>query len=91
MCGANSIAAAAAAAWNCAAALDLLASELTDRGLAALGSGLLNLQQLRLYQAGVTVDGLSQFAEQPASSGLSSLVLYGLGGLTQLECLGECA
>jgi hypothetical protein len=76
------------AAAAAAAALDLLASELTDRGLAALGC-LQQLQQLKLYQAAVSVDALQLLAGQPAGRGLQSLVLYGLGKLTQLHCLGE--
>lgn len=35
------------------------------------------------------MDALQQLAGQPAGQGLESLVLYGLGGLTQLQCLGE--
>lgn len=68
--------------------LNLLSIQLTDKGLAALGK-LQHLQQLKLYQAGITCNGLSGFAEQPAGKGLSSLVLYGLGRLTSLECLGK--
>jgi hypothetical protein len=77
-------------ALGCAAcaALDLLASELTDSGLLAL-SRLPQLQLLKLYQAGVTASGLEQLAEQPAGKGLTGLVLYGTGALAQLSCLGE--
>jgi hypothetical protein len=70
------------------AALDLLASELTDRGLVAL-SKLPQLRELKLYQAGVTADGLERFAGRPAGAGLRSLVLYGTGALRELSCLGE--
>jgi hypothetical protein len=70
------------------AALDLLASELTDTGLAAL-SKLPQLRALKLYQAGVTADGLEGFAGQPAGAALHSLVLYGTGALRELSCLGE--
>lgn len=69
------------------AALDLLASELTDTGIAAFGK-LPHLHELKLYQAGVTAEGLSMLAGQPAGSGLHSLVLYGTGGLRELACLG---
>jgi hypothetical protein len=88
LCGSQlcTFASAAAAAR---AALDLLASELTDQGLASLGA-LQQLQQLKLYQAAVSVDALQQFAGEPAGRGLTCLVLYGLGMLTQLQCLGEC-
>lgn len=72
----------------CLAALDLLASELTDRGLAAL-SKLPQLQELKLYQAGLTAEGLEGLAGQPAGAGLHSLVLYGTGALRELSCLGE--
>jgi hypothetical protein len=70
------------------AALDLLASELTDTGVAALGK-LPHLCELKLYQAGVTAEGLAMLAGQPAGSGLHSLVLYGTGGLRELACLGK--
>lgn len=69
-------------------ALNFLSSELTDKGLAALGA-LKDLQCLKLYQAGISCSGLNTFAELPAGLGVSSLVLYGLGGLTSLSCLGE--
>jgi hypothetical protein len=39
----------------------------------------------------VSVDALQQLAGQPAGRGLKSLVLYGLGKLTQVQCLGEAA
>ncbi|WIA38309.1 hypothetical protein OEZ86_001648 [Tetradesmus obliquus] len=84
---ANDVAAAIAGQFKQLTALDLLASELTDQGLAAVSS-LQQLQQLKLYQAAVSVDALQQLAGQPAGRGLTCLVLYGLGRLTQLECLG---
>jgi hypothetical protein len=70
------------------AALDLLSSELTDRGLEALAE-LQHLATLKLYQADVTSEGLAQLADGPGGAGLSSLVLYGLGRLRSLESLGE--
>ncbi|WIA18017.1 hypothetical protein OEZ85_009503 [Tetradesmus obliquus] len=84
---ANDVAAAIAGQFKQLTALDLLASELTDQGLAALSS-LQQLQKLKLYQAAVSVDALQQLAGQPGGRGLTCLVLYGLGRLTQLECLG---
>lgn len=74
--------------YLCTAALDLLSSELTDTGLHALRSKLQNLRLLHLYQASVTADGLHSFAQQPAGTGLRSLVLYGAGALRELSCLG---
>jgi hypothetical protein len=69
-------------------ALDLLASELTDSGLSSL-SKLPQLQELKLYQAGVTAEGILMLAGQPAGIALHSLVLYGTGALRELSCLGE--
>lgn len=69
-------------------ALDLLASELTASGLSAL-SKLPQLEELKLYQAGVTAEGLVMLAGQPAGAALHSLVLYGTGALRDLACLGE--
>lgn len=69
-------------------ALDLLASELTDSGLSAL-SKLPQLEELKLYQAGVTAEGVVMLAGQPAGTALHSLVLYGTGALRELACLGE--
>lgn len=70
------------------AALDLLASELTDIGVSALGK-LPQLHDLKLYQAAVTAEGLVQLAGQPAGAGLHNLVLYGTGALRELSCLGK--
>jgi len=70
------------------AGLDLLASELTDQGVAELGR-LAELQEVKLYQAGVTGQGLAALASTPAGASLHSLVLYGTGALQELTCLGE--
>lgn len=85
----NSTSSAHLLPWlNHHAGLDLLASELTDTGVAELGR-LSELQELKLYQAGVTGQGLAALATTPAGAGLHSLVLYGTGALQELTCLGE--
>lgn len=48
-----------------------------------------HLQQLKLYQATLSSKGLEDLAHSPAGRSLESLVLYGIGGLNDLDCLGE--
>lgn len=62
------------------AALDFLSSELTDVGLESL-SGLRLLARMALYQAAVTGTGLAALGAAACGAQLSSLLLYGLGGV----------